>query len=730
VREAQVSVLIPTHALPPLSYKLPEQLEEKVKVGSLVVAPLSGYSRLGVVTSIEDGERATEDLRDVFLGSELPEEVVELCRWTAEATVVPLSSVIRMALPPGMNAQRYRVLEPLPDWPWQSGTLVSRTVLRRALDGDGLKAAEKDGRVELSVQQPERPAIEWAYVADTPNEPDLSRAPRQRELYGALRAHQGRRPVGELLSEAGATRPTLRALVKRGAVTLEKVPQPAPVLVSEEGGSADDLKPFVREAGRVVDLGGAWIWRMPAVEQTYALAAVARAAIEGEEKMLVLVPEIDTAEDIAERLQRLMPAGSKIAAYHSELGQDRAPVYEEARSGRVDVLVGTRSAALIPMPQLGAICVVDESNESHRAEPGYEGLPIHVREIVRERARIEGAGALFLSPYPSLRLYAGKPGIRELPPRPAREWPSVRILDIKGSGVSFSTTLLESLKRSVEEGRRVGVIVNRLGYATSRTCNSCGAVRTCPRCNLPLAIHSYRLVCNRCGYTENLSRECSVCGSTRFSSTGLAVERVREGVAKFLGQRVGLITAAGEEHADARIAVGTPQYVTNSEWDDVAVTDVDALLQGSSLKSVERAFGLVYDAASSARSSLLVQTRFPEHYALQAALHGDYPAFAKVELPRLKSLGYPPYGHLASLNMEGREDIVRRAVESELRPSLESRVVMSHPVPLSSGKTREWRVLIRSSERTAVLQAGSHAARLALDTYGLKTRIEIDPEEI
>lgn len=696
----------------------------------MVVAPLSGYSRLGVVVSVGEGERASEDLWSVSDKYALPPETIELCRWASGAAAVPLSNVIRMALPPGMNTGCYRVRAPLPGWPWESGKLVGRPVLRRALGGDGLRTAEEEGRVELVVQEPERRMIEWAMVRKGAA-PDLSRAPCQRELFATLDQMPGGCPVKELLSANGASRATLRSLIGRGAVVLEHRTEPPSVLACRDEPDIGTLQPFVRQAGRIVDVGGAWMWRMPTVDHDYAVAAMACAAVEGGEQSLVLVPEIETVDDLARKLQGILPTGHKVAAYHSGLGRGRAAVYEAARSGEVDVLVGTRSAALIPMPQLGAICVVDEPNEGHRAEPGYEGLPIHIREVVRERGWIEGAGTLFLSPHPSLRFYAQKPEIRELPPRTAKEWPSASIVDIRGSGVSLSPTMLESCKRSVEAGGRVGMIANRLGYATSVSCNACGIVQSCPDCDLPMSLHKPMLVCNRCGYSGRITGECGVCGSGRLTPTGLAVDRVREEVARALGCPVGLLTAGNRDQVDAPVVVGTARCITAEKWDVVAVTDVDALLQGSGMGSVERAFRLIYGAAEAARQCLLIQTRSPGHYALQAALRGDYMAFATAELPRLRAFGYPPYGHLASLTFKGSEDVVRGAVESKLRPAVEPDVAMSDPVPAAgSGGTQSWRVLLRSRELESVSQAGALAVRVAQSTYGLKAQIAMDPEEV
>ena len=96
---------------------------------------------------------------------------------------------------------------------------------------------------------------------------------------------------------------------------------------------------------------------------------------------------------------------------------------------------------------------------------------------------------------------------------------------------------------------------------------------------------------------------------------------------------------------------------------------------------------MFYGSAEVARKLLLIQTRVPEHYALRAAVRGDYEAFAAAELPRLRALGYPPFAYAASLTFEGSEAALFGAVESRLRPALEAGVEMSGPVPL--GRTGE-----------------------------------------
>jgi primosomal protein N' (replication factor Y) (superfamily II helicase) len=717
-----------------LSYRIPEHFRTKVRVGTAVVAPLSGRLRLGIVVATEEADgHAREDLRSVVEGLSITPDLVELCERISEIAAVPLPVVLRAALPPGLDTGRYRVLEPAPGWPWQPGDLVGRTTLKRVLGREGLRVAEADGRILLAPAPLERSTVEWA-VAEDGAAPDLSRAPRQRELLELLREHEGGCRTATLLSETGASRSTLRELVRRGAVRLVRCLGPAPVFATRGNGTIRELRPFLRGAEPVVGRGGAWLWRMPTREQPDAVAAVARVAVEEGERVLILAPEIEMVERLVQRLRRTLPAGHTVAPYHSGLGSDRAAVYEAARARRVDVLVGTRTAALLPLAHLGTICVVDEPNEAHRAEPGFEGLPVHVRDVALERGRIEGTGVVCLSPFPSLRLYAREWNrIQELPARQAERWPTVRIVDVRGSGAILSSTLLGACRRCVGEGGRVGVVANRLGYATAVRCNRCGAVRSCPDCDLPLTLHERAglLVCNRCGFREEATDRCRECGSDRMSPTGLAVEGVRGEISASLGEPVGLITAGERELDDATVVVGTARCILDEEWDAVVLPDADALLLGSSIGAVERAFRLIYGAAETARELLLVQTRLPEHYALQAAVRGDYPAFAAAELPRLRSLGYPPFAHLASLTLEGAEDAVRRAVESRLRPVLEPEVEMSPPVLLASaGGPLTWRVLLRSGDRSAVARAGTLAARLSAETRGLKARVEVDPEEV
>jgi primosomal protein N' (replication factor Y) (superfamily II helicase) len=628
------------------------------------------------------------------------------------------------------------VLEPSPGWPWDADSSVTRAVLERTLGSDGLRTAQAEGRVVLVPSAPQPATVEWTVIRPAA-EPDLTRAPRQRDLFVTLKERGGASTTSALLSETGASRNSLRELVRRGAARLVRRQEPAPLLPTlGDPGIPERLAPFLRTARRAVKRGGPYLWRTTGREERAAVAATVRATLEDGRQALVLAPEVGSVEALVDLLRLALEEGHTVAPYHSGLGRGRVAVHEAARNGDVDVVVGTRTAALLGMARPGSICVVDEPNRAHRAEQGREGLPVHVRDVALERARLDRAAVFFLSPFPSLRLYAaevrGRERIRELPADRSGPWPAVRIVDMRGSGAAFSSTLINACRRCMQGGGRTGVVLKRVGYATSVLCSRCGTVKICPNCDLPLVSQKREgpLACTRCGYTEEPG-PCVECGTERMRQTGLGVERVRDEISEVLGVRVGLITAEGRDEADASVVVGTAPRILEGEWDAVILPDADAFLAGNGISAVERSFRLFFGSAEVARKLFLIQTRVPEHYALRAAVRGDYEAFAAAELPRLRALGYPPFAYAASLTFEGSEAALFGAVESRLRPALEAGVEMSGPVLLGrTGGRTAWRVLLRARERSVVARAATLAARIAARTRGLEVRVDVDPEEV
>src|SRR5829696_9528799 len=132
------------------------------------------------------------------------------------------------------------------------------------------------------------------------------------------------------------------------------------------------LAPFSRNVRGAVKRGGPFLWRRARREEQAAVEAIVRATLEVGSQALVLAPEVGVVERLVDLLRRVLPEGHTVAPYHSGLGRGRAAVHEAARKGDVDVVIGTRTSALLGLARPGSICVVDEPNGAHRAEQGHE----------------------------------------------------------------------------------------------------------------------------------------------------------------------------------------------------------------------------------------------------------------------------------------------------------------------------------------------------------------------
>lgn len=757
---AEVCLLIKTHALPALSYRIPDTLRGGVSVGSVVVAPLSGATRPGVVIGLGEKDangRATQYLSSVSEELSLPEALVGVCERVSEASSVALASVLRAALPPGVTTTRYRIVSARDGWKWPDGSLVGKRALKDHLGEDDFREAESEGWISPAVLAPPVPSEEWAVARDP--SPDLTRAPRQRAVFERLSSLGGEARTFDLAPKdlpRNGLRTAIRALVSRGAVSLEYREEIRAIRVSspsERSARSDEVRSGVRETLE----SRSSLWRTPTERMPEVLAELARAVNGSGGSLLVLAPETAVVDEVVRGLVSDLPAGRRVATYHSRTGGDRGGVWRAARSGELDVLVGTRSASLIPLENLGAVCVVDEPNTSHRASPGHEGLQIHARDIALIRGEIETLPTLLLSPRPSLKTYASVNAdvsdnarrIEEIPSLRDAGWPAIRMIDMRGTGAALSSTLLDACDDFLGSGKRVAVVGNRLGHAAV-VCGGCGGVRSCPDCDVPFILRESAardatgtLECGRCGYEEDFFPACPECGSVRHSKLRPSVERVREDLSRALDLRfpVGLVTAKKKIREDSPLVVGTAGPLLGGgreRYDLVVLPDADSFLLSSWMGSTERAFAGIFSAAESAREMLLVQTRNPENHTLRSAVRGDYRAFAASEIPRLRDLGYPPYAHLVSLVFRGRRGAVLRAVESSLFPVLEPGVFASGLVPcadsnLNSGKG--FRMILRSVDRDSITRAANRAAkelsRLPAKGPGrVRVSIEIDPEEV
>jgi primosomal protein N' (replication factor Y) len=455
---------------------------------------------------------------------------------------------------------------------------------------------------------------------------------------------------------------------------------------------------------------------------------------------LVLVPEIALTLWVG-RLCRAR-FGDVVAVLHSALPDvERAREWWRVRRGEARVVVGTRSAVFAPLER-PALVIVDEEQES--AYKQEETPRYHGRDVAIVRARIESAVALLGSATPSLETFhnarSGKYKLLELGARVEnRPMARVEIVDMRDDfqrthkAAPLSEKLRTAIAARLAGGTQALALINRRGYSWFALCRSCGATAQCENCSISLTYHKQRdrMACHYCGFTARVPKTCPKCESEHIYFVGEGAEQIEELLRKLYPQaRVGRLdrdtVRTKREYQQVLgafasgaidILVGTQMVAKGHDFQRVTLVGVvsaDLTLGLPDFRAAERTFQLLTQVAGRAGrgelpGEVLVQTYYPEHYAVQHAAQQDYASFFEKELRFRRLMHYPPFTALANVIVRDRkmENAARwaRMLDGFLRPREAQGLKVLGPAaaPLARLK-REYRFqfLLKSPKRSAV----------------------------
>ncbi len=412
---------------------------------------------------------------------------------------------------------------------------------------------------------------------------------------------------------------------------------------------------------------------MRAVQETLARGKTA----------IILVPEIALTLWIGRQCRAWFGARFEgVAVLHSALSDvERAREWWRVRNGEARVVVGTRSAIFAPLENLGLIIVDEEQESSYKQEetPRYHG-----RDVAIVRAKMESAAALLGSATPSLETYhharSGKYELLTLASRvEQRAMASVEIVDLREDFAKthqtspISAALHAGIAECLAQKTQALVLINRRGYSWSVLCRSCGASVQCENCSISMTHHKQRnrLECHYCGSLKPIPKLCPKCQSKYVYFFGEGSEHLEERLRKeFPGARIARLdrdtartkrqyqdTLGAFASGALDVLVGTQMLAKGHDFQRVTLVGVvstDSSLSLPDFRAAERTFQLLTQVAGRAgRGELpgrvLVQTFYPEHYAIQDAVKQDYPAFYERETQFRRVMAYPPFTSLANV---------------------------------------------------------------------------------
>jgi len=510
----------------------------------------------------------------------------------------------------------------------------------------------------------------------------------QRTLVDTLAAAGGNVSV-ETLQMLEIPRTTLGTLVKRGLVEIHEEaadftmsnlkPRPSPFDFEFNAAQKEALR-RIQDGMSARKFTGLLLHGVTGSGKTAVYLAGMRTVLDAGRSAILLVPEIGLTPAVAADLHQVF--GEQVAILHSGLSdQERAEQWHRIKRGEARMVVGTRSAVFAPVSDLALVIVDEEQDSSYKQEetPRY-----HARDVAVVRAKMANAVVVLGSATPSLESYFNtrqkKYALVELPDRvEQRPLPEVKIIDMRqefqetGQEAVISRTLATEIKDRLDRGEQAMVLLNRRGYSPLVLCRACGHHLECKNCAVALTHHKrdHRMVCHYCGFAAPVPKVCGECGSEYVYFVGTGSEKLEELLHGIFPQaRIGRLdrdTVRGREDferalnalnaGDLDLLVGTQMIAKGHDIHGVTLVGVvgaDAALGFPDFRAAERTFQLLTQVAGRAGrgqtpGKVILQTFFPDHYAVQFAANHDFHGFYDKELRFRSWMHYPPYSALANV---------------------------------------------------------------------------------
>jgi primosomal protein N' (replication factor Y) (superfamily II helicase) len=581
----------------------------------------------------------------------------------------------------------------------------------------------------------------------------------------------------ELLKSARASLAHLKKLQEQGLI--EFADSTSPVFETEASEFRHTLtasqKPALEDLTQRLHRGefsSVLLHGITASGKTEIYMRLVERCLESGRTALVLVPEIALTPAIHEQFR--LRFGNVMAVLHSGLAEgQRHDAWWRIRRGEARLVLGTRSAVFAPLENLGVIIVDEEHESSYKQDetPRYHG-----RDTAVVRARLAKALVVLGSATPSLESYAnaekGKYHLLTLSERVGRRaLASVEIIDMREefrqtqTQAPISRRLREEVEAQLESGQQTMFLLNRRGYSWFLLCRSCGQTERCVNCSISLTYHrrENRLMCHYCGYQASVPVRCRSCDSEYLFYVGEGTEKLEQKLAEMFpaarvsrldrdaarrpGQYLKILSDFRDRKID--ILVGTQMIAKGHDFPGVTLVGVvsaDTSLSLPDFRAAERTFQLLTQAAGRAGRGespgrVLVQTFYPEHYAIRFAAEQNYSKFFNKELHFRRMMHYPPAAALADVVVQDKKLEHAARMATEVGKFFESlgeltrgvRILGPGPAPLAriEGVYRI-QFLLKASSR-AKLNTILRRLAEACDQWGVPSHaltIDMDPQSL
>lgn len=724
-------------------YEIPEELAERVKVGTMVSVPFGKSRREGYVLSLAETSSFAGTVKPI-LGicgdrAHVPEHLVALGRWMADYYCCTQEQAIRTLLPAAVRSGKVK---------------PKKRKLYRIADREAASA----------------------YVAVNAQKPA---AALRVDLLKVLLS-DGAQPIESLKASVPAfSNSSLQTLVRKGMVgTIEELVRrdvfgDSKVIPSKPLEPSKDQKKALELIAKMLRgetpshvlllLGVTNSGKTEVYLQAIAMAlALGKSAI-------VLVPEISLTPQTVRRFRARF--GDELSILHSRLSDgERFDEWNRINDGEVKIAVGARSALFAPFRNLGLI-IVDEEHESSYKQS--EAPRYSARDVAVMRGKFEGAAVILGSATPSAEsaynAETGKFLLARMAAQVANKLPPhIRIVDQRrdgppepGKSTFFSPMLVEAVRDRMNRGEQSILFLNRRGYARVMICEECGFEARCPDCSVTYTYSKLHeiLSCHLCGGVIPAYATCPECGSPKIRYAGLGTEKI-EAVAGavFHPARIARMDSDTMRGADdyevvlerfrrgeLDILIGTQMIAKGLHFPNVTLVGIinaDLGLTMPDFRASERTFQLITQVAGRAgrgdiRGEVIIQTHNPENETILYAANQDYDGFSKFDLEFRELLDYPPYTHLITVFFRGEDESKLVTYATEFTNGIQAyihdeiKVAGPSPAPIEriKGKFR-YMLVIRGRKLKLMKQALRILALHRPVPKGIDVYVDVDAQSM
>ena len=424
---------------------------------------------------------------------------------------------------------------------------------------------------------------------------------------------------------------------------------------------------------------------------------------DAEAQVLLLVPEINLTPQLERRVRAYFPE-KKMVVLHSGVSEKvRGIAWYEAMTGKAQIILGTRLAALTPIPNLRAIVVDEEHDPSYKQQ---DGIRYSARDLAVWRAHDLKIPMLLASATPSLETWMAAKGgryeyIRLDQRAQGASLPKVHLVNTRDPQTQFSPgdaekpkskslitkTLANAVSQNLEKKQQSLILINRRGYAPVLSCGACSWLSKCEQCTSYMVLHKAGalgrkpvLSCHHCGLVKPIPNHCPDCGNADLKTLGQGTQKIEDSFeGMWPGARVLRVdtdssrkSKGAEElfqeihEGNVDIVVGTQMIAKGHDYQNiglVAVLDADSRLFSQDFRAAERLFAqLVQVAGRAGRSNkdgetggaIYIETQFPEAAVFQFLLRHDVDGFLSFTANERKEAGLPPFAYQALVHAEAK----------------------------------------------------------------------------